>query len=128
MKNKILLLSIITVLVISVAFIIFYKNKEDRTDYLDKVKTVTIYTIDTETAMNYDIKAMSELDFSTIDNLKGNFSKITYKDEATIWKGDRFGIIHMKDGSELKIRISNYGNFFSVVGKDGYYIYEKKQK
>jgi hypothetical protein len=45
-----------------------------------------------------------------------------------IWKGDKFGIIHMKDGNELKIRVSNYGEFFSIIGIDGYYEYEKLEK
>jgi hypothetical protein len=78
--------------------------------------------------MNYDKKKLSDLGFMTIDNPKEYFSKIIHKDEIVIWKGDKFGIVYMKDGSELKIRVSNYGEFFTVIGEDGYYEYEKLQK
>jgi len=125
MKNKVLLLCAVSTLIIGSIFINVIKNKGDRTNYLDKVESVTIYLIDTQTAMNYDRKKLSETGLSTIYNPKDYFSKITYKDEIVIWKGDKFGIIHMKDGSELKIRVSNYGELFSIIGEDGYYTYEK---
>ena len=125
MKNKVLLLCAVSTLIIGSIFINVIKNKGDRTNYLDKVESVTIYSIDTQTSMNYDRKKLSETGLSTIYNPKDYFSKITYKDEIVIWKGDKFGIVHMKDGSELKIRVSNYGEYFSIIGKDGYYIYEK---
>ena len=125
MKNKLLLLCVAIILIIGFVSIYINKNKGDMTNYLDKVESVIIYSIDIKTAINYDTKKLSEIGFSTIDNPKYYFSKITYKDEMIIWKGDRLGIIHMKDGSEFKIRVSNYGEFFSVIGEDGYYIYEK---
>ena len=125
MKNKLLLLCVAIILIIGFVSIYINKNKGDMTNYLDKVESVVIYSIDIQTAMNYDRKKLSETSLFTIDNPKDYFSKITYKDELVIWKGDKFGIVHMKDGSELKIRVSNYGEYFSIIGKDGYYIYEK---
>ena len=125
MKNKVLLLCAVIILIIGSIFINVIKNKEDMTNHLEKVESVVIYLIDIQTAMNYDRKKLCETNLFTIDNPKDYFSKITYKDELVIWKGDKFGIVHMKDGSELKIRVSNYGDYFSIIGKDGYYIYEK---
>ena len=125
MKNKVLLLCAVIILIIGSIFINVIKNKEDMTNHLEKVESVVIYLIDIQTAMNYDRKKLCETNLFTIDNPKDYFSKITYKDELVIWKGDKFGIVHMKDGSEIKIRVSNYGDYFSVIGKDGYYIYEK---
>jgi hypothetical protein len=127
-RNKFLLLSIVIILIISAIFIFENKNKRDKTDYLDKVKSINIYAVDTQTGMNYDKKKLSDLGFMTIDNLKDYFFKIIHKDEIVIWKGDKFGIVYMKDGSELKIRVSNYGEFFTVIGEEGYYEYEKLQK
>lgn len=125
MRNKILLSGIIILLACIVIILI---TKEEKIPWLDNVESITIYSIDAQTGIDYDIKELSQAAFTTIDNPKDYFSKITYKNEMVLWKGDKFGIIHMKDGSELKIRISNYGVFFSIIGQDGYYIYEKTQK
>lgn len=128
MRNKFLLSGVVIILIISTIFIYENKSKMNKTNYLDKIKSITIYAVDTQTGINYDKKKLSEVGFTTIDNPKDYFSKMTYKDEMVIWKGDKFGIIYMKDGNQLKIRVSNYGEFFSVIGEDGYYEYEKLQK
>lgn len=125
MRIKFLLSGILIILTISGLFIFNNNNELDITNSLDKVKSITIYAIDTQTGMNYDKKRLSEVGFTTIDNPKTYFSKITHKNEMTIWKGDKFGIISMKDGTEFKIRVSDYGKFFSVIGEDGFYEYEK---
>jgi hypothetical protein len=128
MVNKISLLVVIVILIPSSILLFSCKSKWDNTSYLDKIESITIYSVDIQSGMNYDKKKLSEVGSTTIDNPKAYFSKITYKDEMVIWKGDKLGIVHMKDGSELKIRVSNYGEFFSVIGKGGYYEYEKLQK
>ena len=124
MRNKILLGAIIT-LIICFSFIFDNKNKDDKTDYLDKVESITIYSVDTQSAMNYNSEKLSKINFFIIDKPKNYFSKITYKNKMVIWKGDTLGMVHMKDGSKFKIRISNYGQFFSLIGKNGYYVYTK---
>jgi hypothetical protein len=128
MRYKVLLLGIIVILIASSILMFSCKNKLDRTDFLDKSDNIIIYSVDTQSGMNYDKKTLSKVGFTAIDNPKDYFSRITYRDEIVIWKGDKFGIVYMKDGSELKIRVSNYGEFFAVIGEDGYYEYEKLQK
>jgi hypothetical protein len=57
MRYKILLLGIIIILTVSSILMSSCKNKWDRTDYLDKIESITIYSVDTESGMNYDKKS-----------------------------------------------------------------------
>jgi len=38
--------------------------------------------------------------------------------EPSLWKGSYDGILHLKNGREIKIDISFYGNFFGIKGGD----------
>ena len=83
MSSKILLDAVITLITYS-TFIFVNKNKGDKTDYLDKVKNITIYSVDTQSAMNYNSENLSKINFFTIDKPKIYFSKITYKNKMVI--------------------------------------------
>jgi hypothetical protein len=47
-RNKFLLLGIVIILIITSIFIFEDKNKTDKTIYIDKVKSITIYAVDTK--------------------------------------------------------------------------------
>lgn len=98
---------------------------------LSEIESLTIYSTSTYTWNDSEGKEIInineisddidryEIDKQTINKI---FSKVLYKPEHVLWKGDKLGIAKLVDGSEVKIRISYYGGFFSIIGIEGYYL------
>ncbi|MGG9971431.1 hypothetical protein ACQ33O_06525 [Ferruginibacter sp. SUN002] len=56
------------------------------------------------------------------------FSDVGIKHQMILWKGHKFGILILKGGTKVPIKISHYGGFFSILTREGdtHHISEKK--
>lgn len=54
--------------------------------------------------------------------------KSKFINETVLWKGDNLGILTTNDNKSILIKISYYGDFFSVVGEKGYYVFDGEEK
>lgn len=93
---------------------------------IEDMSCVKIYSVSLENGADYTDEELLGLEKKTIDNPGEYFGEIIFQDEMVLWKGDNLGIIFMKNGEKHRIRMSTYGEFFSVIGEKGYYTYQKK--
>lgn len=93
---------------------------------VDQMKSVHIYSVSVEKGGEYSDEELSQIELKSTEEPEVYFGKIEYCDDRVLWKGDNLGVIHMKDGSDIRVRISSYGNFFALVGEKGYYKYKKE--
>lgn len=48
-------------------------------------------------------------------------SHAKFRNDFVLWKGEYPGKLELNDGTEVIIQISNYGGFFTIDSKKGYY-------
>jgi hypothetical protein len=103
---------------------------------LSEIESLTVYDTETYQSEKVDEEIVSSIvdleqlegeirSFKVAENIvKTLFPKAKYKPEFVLWKGDKLGMAKLKNGDEIKIRISFYGSFFAIVGIEGYYVFD----
>lgn len=101
---------VVTVIAILILFISCSTNIEYQ--IIENAKSITIYdNLTYIEGVKCNTSDLEEQSAHLEENLE-----IAYNDDLVLWKGDNFGVLHMDDRSELKVKVSVYGDFFMVVG------------
>lgn len=91
------------------------------------VKSVTFYDV-------YEFNGVDKMSDKELDSLRlvkiedpqltHLFSKLSFSDKWALWKGAQLATVDLANGQKIKIKVSNYGNFFSILGQKGFYFFE----
>ncbi|TCO79094.1 hypothetical protein [Marinisporobacter balticus] len=103
---------------------------------INEIDSLTVYDTETYNSEEIDGKIISsivdledlkdKINYFEVNNdiAKTLFPKAKYKPNFVLWKGEKLGVDKLKNGDEIKIRISCYDGFFAIVGIEGYYVFE----
>ena len=95
---------------------------------------------DVESVTFYKVHEFSEIDklgeekLSSLVSVKVKDSRLTslfkeasFNDKSALWKGGHLETVDLRNGENVRIYISNYGNFFVIHGQRGYYFFENPE-
>lgn len=94
----------------------------------DQVESITVYDIST----NYSQKNEEQLqgvnrepvDLQVFRELAPH-ARYTQKD--IIFKGGYLAFVKLQNGTQAKVGISVYGEFFKIIGQPGYYVFDREE-
>lgn len=128
-KNIIIFTSIIVIIFLIILVFIKNVNKNN-------------FPIYCESLIIYDVEAPKEK--LSNQELEKYISNIKYYDiteygidclhtstrcnNMVLWKGDKLAIATSSEGEYVQLRISLYGDFFSIIGEKEYYVIDKSYK
>ena len=94
---------------------------DDRLGELAKYKRITLYCTDAfDVPSSMSLEEVQSIEIGAYET--GLIMEdVTYSPWRHLWKGSRLGIAAVHGGATERIAVSNYGGFFKIVGKPGYY-------
>jgi len=94
------------------------------------IESITIYDLDGFRELEYSQNELEKATKASLDIiLFRELAPLThYSSSSPLWKGSSLAIVKLNNGKEIKIAISYYGGFFSILGQKGYYYFEDSAK
>ena len=96
----------------------------ERFDF-EKVTAVLVYDVDPiripECWKNLDDVTVEEFDISLFKDLLSRAHHVRDGINKPMWKGASLAIVRFSDDRELRLALSYYGSFFTVLGEKGHY-------
>jgi len=118
-----------------------HKNNNDDKNFitseiLERIESIEVYYIESYQDRGDGSKVLTDIsmlnDVASFEieksELKDIMNEVNYNKDMVLWKGDRFAIAHLDDETSIRLRISYYGDFFSVIGYEGYFYFEEEYK
>jgi len=86
-------------------------------------ESLTIYDIDGFLGKDLDEATLAKTPHVTLDRAitERIFAHVRPRKGRILWKGNCFGIVTLKNGTQKHVVISYYGGFFRLLGTPGYY-------
>lgn len=101
--------------------------KSEPADLSWDVESVTFYNV-------YEFNAVGKISNEELNSLESVkvkdprltdlFSKVSFTNDWALWKGAQLATVDLKNGQKIRIKVSNYGHFFSIIGQKGFYFFE----
>ena len=108
---------------ISAFFIQIFCSKKEPINW-NEIASFKLY----ESISYEDFQKMDETELSShmakdidVSLIKPQILKFEKTSDIWLWKGEKYAVAGFKNGNKLKLKISWYGGFFSIIGtKDSY--------
>lgn len=95
----------------------------------DQVESITVYNLEGMRGNEYTQKQLQEATKKSVD--LQIFREIApharYTEDNLLWKGGNLAIIQLRNGTQPKIALSFYGQFFKILGQPGYYVFDRDE-
>lgn len=88
-----------------------------------ELDSLTIYDIDGFLGKDLDKATLAKATHVTVDMVMTErmFAHVEHRKGRILWKGNCFGVVTFKNGTQEHLVISYYGGFFKLLGSPGYY-------
>ncbi len=95
----------------------------------DQVESITVYGLEGLQGNKYTKKQLQEATQKSINlqMFREIAPHVRYSRENFIWKGGNLAVVKLQNGTQAKVALSIYGQFFKILGQDGYYVLDREE-